>query len=409
MEKSYMNKFILRMLAIVVGLSLLFIFSSCSKSGKSKSPRKPESVPVTVAAVIQKDIPLQLNTIGSVESYSTISVVSQVGGTLLQVKFQEGQEVKKGELLFVIDPEPFQLGVQQAEAEFEQNIAQHAQAEANYVRDSVQLENAKVELQRAADLLQAGVITQEEYDQTKTSQGTLSATLQADRAAIKTSEAVIGAARAAVETAKILLGYCSVRAPMSGRTGSLLVNQGTVVKANDKPLIVINQLNPIYVSFSIPEQELPKLKKYMGLKTLKVEAIIPNESEHRVAGTLSFLDNAVDRTTGTIRLKAVFANADRRLWPGQFVSVVLTLATESNAVVVPTEAVQTGQDGQFVFIVKSDNTVESRPIIVRRTYQQESLIEQGLQPGETVVTDGQLRLTPGAKIEIRNAVQSPKS
>ncbi|MCX7918001.1 MAG: efflux RND transporter periplasmic adaptor subunit [bacterium] len=396
-----MHKFIVRICFAVVGLALLLILYSCGKSEKSKKPKNPEMVPVTVATVIRKDVPLQRNTIGSVESYSTISVVPQVGGTLFQVKFQEGQEVKKGDLLFIIDPEPYQLALKQAEAELERSIAQHAQTEANYIRDSVQFENAKVELNRAAELLEAGVITQAEYDQTKTNVESLLATLQADRAAIKTSEATINAARSAVENAKIQLGYCYVRSPISGRTGSLLINQGSVVKANDKPVVAINQVNPIYVSFALPEQDLSQLKKYMRLKQLNVEAVIQNEAKHRVPGTLSFLDNAIDRTTGTIRLKAIFPNADHRLWPGQFVDVILTLTTELNMVVVPNEAIQTGPEGQFVYIVKSDNTVELRPIVVRRRYGSESVVEQGVQPGEIVVTDGQLRLTPGAKIEIK--------
>ena len=403
MKKNYL---LIIFIAIIV--SLVFMLGSCSKSGKTNLPRKPESIPVTVDAVQQKDMPVQLNAIGTVESYATVSVYSQVGGVLTQVNFTEGQEVKKDELLFLIDPQPFQIALQQAEANLARDSAQYNQAQANLARDSAQFEHAQVELQRYAELLEAGVVTKQDYEQIRTNKESLSATILADQAAIKTAEGANLADRAAIETAKIQLGYCSVHSPMAGRTGSLLINQGTVLKANDKALVVINQLSPIYISFSVPEQELSQLKKYMALKTLKVEAIIPNEQEHRVTGTLSFLDNAVDRTSGTIRLKSLFANPDRRLWPGQFVSVMLTLTTDINAVVVPTEAIQTGQQGQYVFVVKPDHTVESRPVVVRRTYEHESVIEKGLQPGETVVTDGQLRLTPGAKVEIQNAVQSPK-
>jgi multidrug efflux system membrane fusion protein len=363
-------------------------------------PRQ-ESVPVSVEPVIQKDIPIQLTAIGSVEPYTSISVYSQVGGILTQINFKEGQDVKKGDLLFVIDPQPFQTVLHQTEANLARDSAQRNQAEANLARDSAQLEYANVQLHRYADLIQAGVVTQEEYDQIKTNAKSAVATVDADRAAIKTAEAAIHADLAAVESARIQLGYCSIRSPMDGRTGSKLVDLGTAIKSNDKALVTINQLSPTYVSFSVPEQELAKVKKYMAIRKLAVDAIITNEQDHRVTGELSFLDNAVDRTSGTILLKGTFANRDRSLWPGQYVNVILTLTTESNALVVPTEAVQTGQQGQYVFVVKPDQTVEMRPVVVEQVFEHETVIAKGLQPGETVVTDGQLRLSPGAKVEIK--------
>jgi membrane fusion protein, multidrug efflux system len=387
---------------LVISIISIFVFiNSCSKP---KVQPRQEAVPVVIEPVIQKEIPIQLSAIGTVQPYASVTVYCQVGGILTQINFKEGQDIKKGDLLFVIDPQPYQATLNQAEASLMRDTAQRIQAEANLARDSAQMENANTELKRYAELIQAGVVTQEEYDQIKTNAKSLVATVAADRAAIKTTEASMQVDRAVYDNARIQLGYCYIRSPMDGRIGSKLIDLGTALKSNDKGLLVINQLSPIYVFFTVPEQELAQVKKYMALRKLLVDAIISNEQNHKVTGELSFLDNAVDVASGTILLKGTFANRDRSLWPGQFVNVVLTLTTEPNSIVVPTEAVQTGQQGQYVFIVKPDNTVETRPVVVKYTYEHETVIQQGLQLGEKVVTDGQLKLSPGAKVEVKPAI-----
>jgi multidrug efflux system membrane fusion protein len=222
---------------------------------------------------------------------------------------------------------------------------------------------------------------------------------------VATAEATIQADRAAVERVRLQLEYSTIRSPIDGRTGSLMVHEGNLVKANDKDsvLVVINQLTPIYVTFAVPEQELPAVQRHLAAGQLSVEAAIPQSAEPPEQGVLSFVDNTVDRATGTIRLKATFANPDRRLWPGQFVNVVLTLAAQPDAIVVPSQAVQTGQNGTYVYVVRADRTAEVRPVVVARQREGEAVIQQGLQPGETVVTDGQLRLTSGSQVEVKGS------
>ena len=353
-------------------LSALFPLVSCGK--KAEPPKKPV-VPVTVAAVVQKTVPVQILAIGNVEAYSTVGVKAQVGGQLLHVHFREGQEVKKGDLLFTIDPRPFEATLRQAEA--------------NLSKDSAQLENARVEVGRYADLVKKGYVAQQQYDQIRTNFATLEAAVEADRAL--------------VENARLQLKYCYIYSPITGRTGSLIANEGNVIKANaDTSIVVVNQVQPIYVTFSVPEQYLGEIRKYMGGGTLKVEAFPSKGDKNPAVGRIAFIDNVVDTATGTIKLKGSFDNRDKRLWPGQFIHVVLTLTVQNNAVVAPTEAVQTGQQGQFVFVVKDDLTAEVRPVVVSRTSGGESVIEKGLTPDEKVVTDGQIRLMPGAKVEIKD-------
>ncbi|MDE3153744.1 MAG: efflux RND transporter periplasmic adaptor subunit [Acidobacteriota bacterium] len=356
--------------------------TACSGSGKAASegpgggrgPREPMAVPVTIGQVVEKPMPVELSVIGTVEAYSTVQVKSQVQGEILSVHFKEGDDVKKGDLLFNIDPSPFRATLQQAEA--------------NLARDTAQANNAQQELKRYADLIKRGIATQEQYDTAHTNVASYEAAIRADQATI--------------DNAKLQLSYCSITAPISGRTGALLVHAGNLVKVNDVPLVVINQISPIYVTFAVPEAQLPDIKRYRAAGTLHVEATIPNDGGPAAQGTITFVDNAVDPTTGTIKLKGTFPNADHRLWPGQFVNVVLTLTTQPDAIVVPSQAVQSGQQGQYVFVVKPDQTVESRQVQVARTLGNDTVVSSGLKPGETVVTDGQLRLVPGAKVSIKN-------
>ncbi len=363
-----------------------------------------DAVPVSVAAALKKTVPVQLTAIGNVEASSTVSIKSLVGGELLKVNFIEGQEVAKGELLFEIDPLPFQSDMKRAEANLGRDGAQLKQSEENLARDIAQAKNADLTKQRYQQLVEKGIIPKDQFDSASSNAEALDAAVRADRAAIDNAKEMIQADKAALEAAKIQLGYCTIRAPIEGRTGSLMVHQGNVVKANDVALVVINRIHPIYVTFSVPEQNLADIKKYMSQGKLSVEAVIPNDSGEPERGLLSFLDNAVDAQTGTIRLKATYPNESKRLWPGQFVNVTLTLSRLSDAVVVPNEAVQTGQTGPFVFVVKSDLSAESRPITPGKVVAGETVIEKGLQAGEKVVTDGQLRLVPGAKVQIKEPV-----
>jgi multidrug efflux system membrane fusion protein len=319
----------------------------------------------------------------------------------MQVYFKEGQGVRQGELLFTIDPRPFEEALKQAEANLEKDMTQVVQAEANIQREMAQAKNAQVEADRYKLLFEKGVVAKEQYDNFRSNAEALEAAVLADRASKANAEAVVTADRAVLDNAKLQLSYCSILSPMDGRTGSLIVQAGNMIKENDIAMVVINQIIPIYVGFSIPEQYLAEIKKYRAIKKLKVEAIIPNDESRPEEGLVSFVDNAVDTATGTIRLKGTFANKERRLWPGQFVRIVLTLTEEPNAIVIPSQAIQTGQEGQYVFVIKPDLTVESRPVVSGLTLNNETVIQKGLNSGEKVVTDGQLRLYSGAKVEIK--------
>jgi len=353
-------------------IAATFFFSSCS-SDKAQ-PVLRDAMPVSVATVVAKTVPVEVSAIGTVEAYSTVSVKAQVTGELTGVYFQEGQEVKKGQLLFTIDRRPFEAALHQAEA--------------SLARDIAQAQNARAQARRYAKLFEGGVASKEQYDQMQTSADALDAAVRADKAA--------------VENAKLQLEYCTITSPIDGRAGSLMVHVGNLVKANDVPvLLVINQISPIYVDFALAQQYLSEVKKYMATGRLRVAAFLPNDEQHPEQGVLTFVDNAVDTSTGTIRLKGTFANTARRLWPGQFVNVLLTLTAQPKAIVVPSQAIQSSQAGSYVFVVTSDLKAESRPVAVGRTIAGEAVIEKGLQPGEKVVTDGQLRLVPGARVEIK--------
>ena len=384
----------------IITVMISFFILSCYGEKKEK----PEAAwQVEVAAVVQKTVPVQLRAVGNVQAYSTVSVKSRVAGQLMRAYFKEGQDVRKGEPLFTIDPRPFEAALKQGEANLERDMAQVKQTEANIGRDMAQAKNAQLEAGRYKLLFEKGVVAKEQYDNFRTNAEALEATVRADRAAKANAEAAVIADRAAVEEAKLQLSYCSILSPVDGRTGSLIVQEGNMIKDNDVIMVVINQITPIYVAFSVAEQHLAEVKKYMASGKLKVQAVIPNEDASPEEGFISFIDNAVDTATGTIRLKGAFANKERHLWPGQFVRVTLTLTEESNAIVVPSQAIQTGQEGPYVFVVKPDLTVESRPVVLGLTLNNETVIQKGVNTGENVVTDGQLRLYPGAKVEIKTS------
>ena len=357
---------------LYVGLTLVLASSGCTQ--QAAPPPSVPAVPVTVATVSQESMPIVLHAIGNVEAFRTVSIKAQVSAELMEIHIREGQDVKKGDLLFTLDKRPFEAALQQAQA--------------NLVKDKAQAEIARVQAQRYAKLFQEGVAPKEQYDQLK-------ATADASDAAVIGDEA-------AVQYSRLQLQYCSIYSPIDGRTGALMLHTGNLTKANDVPiLLVINQVNPIFVDFSIPEQYLAQVKQYMAAKKLTVQALLPGDAQHPESGSLSFIDNSVDATTGTIKLKGTFENPGRRLWPGQFVDAVLRLAEQENAIVVPSQAVQTGQEGQYVFVVKQGNTAESRKVVVTRSLDGRSVISKGLQPGETIITDGQLRLKDGTKVQVK--------
>lgn len=333
------------------------------------------AVPVAVGKVVRKTMPLDLRVIGSVEPASTVEIRSQITGQLTSVGFKEGDDVKQGDVLFTLDRRPLEATLKQAEANLQRDIAQSA--------------NAQVQAQRLSDLAQRGIVSRDQLDTSKATAAALEGTIDADRAA--------------VENARIQIQYATIAAPLSGRTGRLMVHEGSLIRANDTtPLVVVNQLSPINVTFAIPEAQLAPLKRYMQRGGVAIDVTPPSDASARSTGRVTFIDNAVDPTTGTIKVKGSFTNSERVLWPGQFVNVVLTLSEDRNAVVAPTAAVQTGQDGQYVFVVKTDQSAELRTVHVGRTVGDETIVTDGLQPDEVVVTDGHLRLTPGVKVTIRN-------
>lgn len=348
-----------------------FLLFSCSKSSKQK---QTPSVPVVVAQASVKDVPVQITAVGNVEAYSSVTIKSRVEGQLIKANFKEGDEVRKGQLLFVIDPRPFEEAVRQAEA--------------NLLRDKAQLDFARADLERYDELIKEGLVSRQQYEKIRTNYESLKATVKADEAILNNS--------------RLQLSYCYIYSPIDGKIGSPLVHTGNMIKANDTQLAVINQIVPILVRFSVPEQELFRIKKAMSEGMLKTEAVVKGvDASYTAQGRVVFIDNAVDVATGTVKLKAEFPNKDKMLWPGQFVNVVLTLGVKKNAVVIPYRAVQTGQKGQYVWVVKDDKTAEMREVTTGLKFGDDVTIEKGLNPGDTVVIDGQLRLTPGARVEIK--------
>ncbi len=359
-------------------------------------------VPVTVATAKERDVPVEIQVIGNVEAYNTITVKALVGGQLTGVFFHEGDFVKKGEKLFTIDRRPLEAAYNQALANIARDQASLGQAQANLARDEAQAKYQDTQAKRYDELTKSGVISRDQSEQLRASADAMGQAVNADKAAIQSAQAAIGASQAMAENAQVQLGFTDIFSPIDGRTGNLTVKVGNVVMANSMDMMTINQVEPIYVTFSVPEAQLAAVKKYRDMGNLSVRAR-PQDAgvEDEESGNLSFIDNTVDVTTGTIKLKGTFPNTNHKLWPGQFVRVTLRLTTQKNAVVVPNEAVQTGQTGSFVYVVKPDKTVESRTVTTGARVEQDMVVD-GLELGETVVTEGQLRLAPGSKVSIKD-------
>ena len=359
--------------------ALCLIASAILASGCAKEQAAPPVRPPTrvmVAKVIQKTMPVEVTAVGNVEAISTISIRAQVAGEVQEIHFKEGDFVKKGQTLLTIDPRPYE--------------AQLAQAKAALERDRSTGKFNRAQAQRYKTLFEQGVVPAQQVD---------SFTSEADA-----SDAVVSADEAAVKTAELNLEYCTIKSPLDGRTGTVMVKAGNLVKVADVPIVVINQVNPIYVNFTVPQQFWPDIKQDVDRRALRVTATIPQDPGRNVEGTLTFVDNIVDSTTGTIHLRGTFENSQNRLWPGLYVNVLLTLSQEKNATVVPAHSVVTTQQGSYVYVVKANNTVEQRTIVPNRTIDNDTVVEKGLQPGEVIVTDGQVNLVPGTKIEAKNGV-----
>jgi multidrug efflux system membrane fusion protein len=363
------------------GASLLLILSfavtGCGQKDTAQAAGPP-AAPVVAGKVEQRDIPVQLNAIGNVESFQTVQIRSQVNGQIVSVHFKEGQDVTQGQLLFTLDKRPFQAALDQAVG--------------NLKRDEAQAANAEVQAKRYAELQQQGVVAREQADQVI--------------AQAKSNASIVAGDEAAVEAARVQLQYTEIRSPIDGRAGALQINLGNLVKANDTPFLVqLNQITPIYVTFTVPEVSLSQVRQYVG-QGLKVMAFSKGQASDGAEGQLTFIDNGVDPTTGTVKLKGTFQNKDRRLWPGEFVDVDLNLTTEKNAIIVPTKAVQAGQQGDYVYVIKSDSTAEARQVTTAGAYKDVTLIAKGLNAGETVVVDGQLKVVPNGKVAVQSTVPS---
>ena len=368
--KRYCN-----LLLITVAMASLTACGKKDQAQAANASARP-AAPVVVAVAEQRDVPVQLSAIGNVESYQTVQIRSQVNGQIQSIFFKEGQDVHKGQLLFQLDKKPFQADLEKA-----QGMLQH---------DEAQAANSRLQAERYNVLEMQGVASKEQADQV--------------RAQAKADASAVYADKAAVDAAKVQLQYTDIKAPIDARTGALLMNVGNLVKANDTPFLVqLNQVTPIYATFSIPENQLDAVRKFAA-GNLKVLAFPKGQNTNPAEGKLTFIDNGVDMQTGTVKLKATFANKDRRLWPGQYVDVVLNLSTRRQAVLVPTKAIQTGQQGQFVYVVTPQSTAESRNVETSGTYQNSTVIAGGVSAGEKVVVDGQLRVAPNAKVLVQSTV-----
>jgi multidrug efflux system membrane fusion protein len=399
----------------LVALSLLavalFALSGCGSSntadsggGGSKGKGRGRGgnagpVPVVVATAVEKDVPIDIQAVGTVEAYNTISVKSQVSGQLTSLYFKEGDYVKKGDKLFTVDSRPYEAQLAQAQANLAKDTAQLGQAQANLARDTASQKYAQDTAARYQKLVAEGIVSKDQSEQVNSNASALAQAMAADKAAIESARAQMLADQANIENIKVQLGYTTVYSPIDGRTGNVSVKVGNIVNPNTVEVVTINQVQPIYVTFAVPEARLAEIKRYMATSKLPVTALPQDGSENGERGVLTFIDNAVDTSTGTIKLKGTFENQGLKLWPGQFLNVSLRLTTQPNAITVPNQAVQNGQDGQFIYVVNSNHTVEVRNVTTGPRIGEDLVILKGINPGDVVVTEGQLRLQPGSTVQ----------
>jgi multidrug efflux system membrane fusion protein len=385
------------------GLTLLavavMVMSGCGK--KEQAAFTPPPAPVTVAAAISRDVPVYLDQIGKCVAREVVAIQPQVSGRITQIHFKDGADIKKGDMLFTIDPRPFEVSLQQAKSNLEKNIAMKKQAEATLARDIAQAKYGEAQAQRYAQLNKQGVVSIEQSEQMQTNADALNATVNADRAAVRNAEEAIKVDEAAIESAKLQLSYCYIRSPIDGRAGQRLVDIGNVVSpGNTNPLLVIQRMEPIYADFTISQNDLSAVQRQMARGTLKAEVHLPDSPDNPAVGQLTFLDNAVQEATGSVNLRATIANKDRRFWPGRFVNVRLVLDTLKGAVLVPATAAQMSASGRYVYVVKNDSTVEMRPVTIGQRQDDLVVIEKGVAAGERVVVNGHMGVTPGGPVRI---------
>jgi len=406
--------FVPRTALIALSCSAALSLISCSRGDlKAGSPTPVPAVAVRAVSATTSDVPLEIAAIGNVEAISSVDLKSRVTAPVLAVHFSEGQDVKKDDLLFDLDPETYNRQIAEIEANIAKDAANEKQARANIAKDEVTLKNARLIADRGTQLQKEGIVSREQTEQVVSNADAAQASLEADRAALESATAAAKADRARLEQTTLLLAYTHIHAPISGRAGAIAVKQGNLAKENDTTLVTILQTSPIYVSFSVPEDLLPEVRRYQTSGSLAVTAISSDNSES--TGVLSFIDNSVDTSTGTIRLKSSFENTRRLLWPGQFVNVRARLSMEHNRILVPSRTVQTGPDGKYVWVVSpSDASVSMRNVHVLRNYTPEGQPEQavigdGLKAGEQVVSEGQLHLAPGAHVRLLAPSPAPTS
>jgi multidrug efflux system membrane fusion protein len=382
-------------------LAAALLASGCGKqnapAGGAAAGGMPP-IPVTTAVATSETVPLEVDIVGTIDASSRVEVKSQVAGQIMNVSFAEGQDVRQGQLLFEIDKRPYQDAVTQAEAAVERDRSQIAQAQAAGQKDAAQAAQAEADAKRFVSLADQKLVSEQQRLQYTTAADAAKAASRSDEAAIAVAQANLKADQAAVERAKLDLTYCAITAPVSGRTGNLLVHAGNLVKVNDVALVVINRIDPVFVNFNAPEQYTSAVQSKGAGRALPVEVSSRDGQHHQATARLSVVDNTVDTQTGTIHLKATLANPQFAWWPGQFVDTRLVLDARRGAIVVPAEAVQNGQAGTFIYVVKADKSVEARKVTVSRTLDRKAIIESGISPGETVVTDGQMMLAPGAHV-----------
>lgn len=378
------------------------LLAACNKTAApTAAAAGAPAAPVTVSQAERKTLPIEVRAIGNVEPYKTISVKSQVTGILKKVNFREGESVTAGQRLFEIDPRPYEEAIRQLESNLARDTALEAQAEANLKRDMAQERFSREQARRYGDLAKQGVFSSEQSEQAATTADAQSAAVAADRAAIESARASMKSDQSALANAKLQLSYCFIDSPVAGRTGNISVKEGNLVKATDVELVTVMQVEPIYVTFTIPENSLDAVRERMRGGGLRVQATPDGNTAKSQDGTLTFIDNTVDQSTGTIKLKGTFANRNLALWPGRFVDVVLSLSQKPNIVAVPARAVQIGQGGSYVFVVKQDQTVEMRNVTTGLAAG--DLVEvQGVEPGETVVTSGHVRLAAGTRVKVQS-------
>ena len=390
------------------------VFTGCTNKAAQQGFERPPA-PVSVTEAVMQDVPNYIDAIGKTVAREVVSIQPQVSGRILKIHFTDGANVKKGELLFTIDTRPFEANLRQAQANVAKDLALKKQAEANLAKDLAQSKYGDIEARRYATLVEQGVVSREQYDQIHSNAESLKATVEADKAAIHSAEESIKVDAAAVDSAKVELSYCYIRSPIDGRAGQRQVDIGNVVNpggssgggsgntggssGSSNSLLLIERIDPIYADFTIPQDNLAVVQQQMRQGTLKTEVRLPDATDP-IAGQLTFLDNAVQSATGTINLRATVANSDHRFWPGRFVNVRLVLSTIHGAVLVPATAPQMSAKGSFVYVIKQDSTAEQRQVTLGQRQGDLVVVEKGVEPGERVVTIGQIGVTPGGKVRV---------